>query len=86
MFVDRDGVINEEREYVYRIEDFHLLPRVGEGLRQLQRAGYLLVVVTIQAGPWFRPGDHDARSGDTLTATISAIDGSKARSWTYRRR
>ena len=27
-----------------------------------------------------------ARSGDTLTATISAIDGSKARSWTYKRR
>ena len=26
------------------------------------------------------------RTGDTLTATISAIDGSKARSWTYRRR
>lgn len=27
-----------------------------------------------------------ARDGDTLTATISAIDGSKARRWTYRRR
>jgi len=27
-----------------------------------------------------------ARTGDTLTATISAIDGSKPRSWTYRRR
>ena len=27
-----------------------------------------------------------ARDGDTLTATISAIDGSRARSWTYRRR
>ena len=26
------------------------------------------------------------RSGDTLTATISAIDGAKARSWTYKRR
>jgi hypothetical protein len=26
------------------------------------------------------------RSGDTLTAAISAIDGSKPRSWTYRRR
>ncbi len=26
-----------------------------------------------------------ARDGDTLTATISAIDGSRARSWTYRR-
>lgn len=29
---------------------------------------------------------HYARSGDTLTATISKIDGAKARSWTYRRR
>ena len=27
-----------------------------------------------------------ARTGDTLTATISAIDGSKPRRWTYRRR
>lgn len=27
-----------------------------------------------------------ARTGDTLTATISAIDGTKARSWTFRRR
>jgi hypothetical protein len=27
-----------------------------------------------------------ARTGDTLTATISAIDGAKARRWTYRRR
>jgi len=27
-----------------------------------------------------------ARSGETLTATISKIDGSKARSWSYRRR
>ena len=27
-----------------------------------------------------------ARDGDTLTATISAIDGAKPRRWTYRRR
>lgn len=26
------------------------------------------------------------RAGDTLTATISVIDGTKARSWSYRRR
>ena len=29
---------------------------------------------------------HYVRTGDTLTATISAIDGSKPRRWTYRRR
>ena len=45
------------------------------------------------ASATFENGAHDypqriayARSGDTLTATISAIDGSKARSWTYNRR
>ena len=45
------------------------------------------------ASATFENGAHDypqriayARSGDTLTATISAIDGSKARSWTYKRR
>jgi hypothetical protein len=45
------------------------------------------------ASATFENGAHDypqriayARSGDTLTATISAIDGSKARSWSYKRR
>lgn len=49
-FIDRDGVINEERDYVHRIEDFHLLPGVVDGLALLQQAGYALVVVTNQAG------------------------------------
>lgn len=49
-FIDRDGVINEEREYVYRTDDFVLLRGAVEGLRMLQRAGYSLVVVTNQAG------------------------------------
>lgn len=46
-----------------------------------------------KASATFENAAHDypqriayARTGDTLTATISAIDGSKARSWTYRRR
>jgi len=49
-FLDRDGVINVERDYVYRIEDFELLPGVVEALQLLQRAGYALVVVTNQGG------------------------------------
>jgi len=49
-FVDRDGVINVERGYVYRVEDFHLLPGVVDGLRLLRAAGWRLVVVTNQAG------------------------------------
>jgi len=49
-FIDRDGVINEERDYVYRVEDFHLLPGAAAGLRLLQQQGWRLVVVTNQAG------------------------------------
>jgi len=50
VYIDRDGVINQERNYVHRIEDFVLLPGVGESLKLLQEAGYMLVVVTNQAG------------------------------------
>jgi len=49
-FIDRDGVINEERNYVHRIDEFVILPGVPEALRRLREAGYLLVVVTNQAG------------------------------------
>lgn len=49
-FIDRDGVLNEERAYVHRIEDFTFLPGAFEALRALKGAGYLLVVVTNQSG------------------------------------
>lgn len=49
-FIDRDGVVNEEHGYVHRVEDFHLLPGVHEGLKLLQDHGWKLVIVTNQAG------------------------------------
>lgn len=49
-FIDRDGVINEERGYVWRAEDFRLLPGVVDGLKVLQENDWKLVVVTNQAG------------------------------------
>ena len=50
VFIDRDGVLNEERAFVYRPEDFVFIPGAIEALRLLQAAGYLLVVVTNQSG------------------------------------
>lgn len=49
-FLDRDGVINEDRGYVHAIADFKLLPGVPGALRGLQDAGFALVVITNQSG------------------------------------
>lgn len=49
-FIDRDGVLNEERAFVHKIEDFVLLPGAVQALRALQAAGYRTVVVTNQSG------------------------------------
>ena len=51
IFLDRDGVINVERgTYTWRAEDYRIVPGVPEALARLKAAGYLLVVITNQAG------------------------------------
>ena len=50
IFLDRDGTINVEKHYLYRQEDFEFLPGVVDALKQLQRMGYLLIVITNQSG------------------------------------
>jgi len=50
VFLDRDGTINVEVEYLSRVEDFQFIPGVPWALRCLKHAGYLLVVVTNQSG------------------------------------
>lgn len=49
-FLDRDGVINKEVNYLHRIEDFEYTPNCIEGLLALKEQGYEFVVVTNQAG------------------------------------
>jgi D-glycero-D-manno-heptose 1,7-bisphosphate phosphatase len=50
VFVDRDGTINVEKGYVYKYEDFDLLPGVIEGLKLLTLYGIKIFIITNQAG------------------------------------
>lgn len=50
VFLDRDGTINVDKNYVYKIEDFEFLPGVIEALRLLQKKGYKLFIITNQSG------------------------------------
>ncbi len=50
VFLDRDGTINIEKDYLHLIDDFEFIPGVPQALKSLQDANYLLVVVTNQSG------------------------------------
>ncbi|MGR8978623.1 MAG: D-glycero-alpha-D-manno-heptose-1,7-bisphosphate 7-phosphatase [Gammaproteobacteria bacterium] len=50
LFLDRDGVINIDHGYVCRKEEFEFVEGIFELVAAAKRAGYLVVVVTNQAG------------------------------------
>jgi len=50
VFLDRDGVINIEKNYLYKIEDFEFINGVFESLLHLQNLNYKLFIITNQSG------------------------------------
>lgn len=50
LFLDRDGTINIEKNYLYKIEDFELMDGMLPLCRAAHAAGYLLIVCTNQSG------------------------------------
>lgn len=50
LFLDRDGVINEEIGYLHRCEDVRWVPGIFSLARCARELGYRLVVVTNQSG------------------------------------
>ena len=50
VFLDRDGTLIEEGEYLHRPEDVRIFPGTGAALRQLSEAGFALFIVSNQSG------------------------------------
>lgn len=50
LFLDRDGTINTDHGYVYRVEDFELIPGIIDLCARAQELGYLIIVITNQSG------------------------------------
>jgi D-glycero-D-manno-heptose 1,7-bisphosphate phosphatase len=50
VFLDRDGVLIEERNYLHRVEDVVILPGVMAALKRLADAGFSLFIVSNQSG------------------------------------
>lgn len=50
LFLDRDGVINIEKDYLYKIDDFEFIDGIFELCRFYQDKGFKIFVVTNQSG------------------------------------
>lgn len=49
-FFDRDGVLNVDKSYLYKIEDLEWIDGAKEALSYLTQQGYIVFVVTNQSG------------------------------------
>lgn len=70
MFLDRDGTINVEKNYLYRIEDWEWIDGAPEAIRQFNQSGFKVVVVSNQAG--IARGMYGRADVDNLHAFVSA--------------
>ena len=50
LFLDRDGIINVDHGYVYKVEDFEFAEGIFDLVKLFVDAGYLIFVVTNQSG------------------------------------
>lgn len=50
LFLDRDGIINEDVNYLHRKEDFKFIPGIFDLCRTAVEHGFLLIIVTNQSG------------------------------------
>lgn len=50
LFLDRDGVVNIEKNYLHKIDDFELVEGILDVCRRYEANGYLILIVTNQSG------------------------------------
>lgn len=50
LFLDRDGTVNVEKNYVFRKEDVEFIPGIFELTRAYQKEGFLIFIITNQSG------------------------------------
>jgi D-glycero-D-manno-heptose 1,7-bisphosphate phosphatase len=76
LFLDRDGTLNVEVNYLSRPEDLVLIDGAAEALAEARRLGWATVVITNQAGVGrgYFTADDLARVHAKLTAELAGRD------------
>lgn len=50
VFLDRDGVINEENSYITNLSKLKIFPYANDCIKEMHKLGYLVIIVTNQSG------------------------------------
>ena len=50
IFLDRDGVINKETNYLHKVKDFEFINGVFKTCKYLQKLDYKIIIITNQSG------------------------------------
>jgi D-glycero-D-manno-heptose 1,7-bisphosphate phosphatase len=50
IFLDRDGVINKELNYLHKIKDFQFIDGIFEACQYLENLDYKIIIITNQSG------------------------------------
>ena len=50
IFLDRDGVINKEINYLYKIDDFEFIDGIFSACKYFKILGYKIIIITNQSG------------------------------------
>jgi D-glycero-D-manno-heptose 1,7-bisphosphate phosphatase len=84
VFLDRDGTINQEKDYLYQVDEFEFIPGAPEAVKLLNEAGFLVVVVSNQSG--VARGYYTEDDVDILHRHIAdelAKSGARVDAWFY---
>jgi len=70
LFLDRDGVINVDHNYVYRVEDFEWVEGAAEAIAAFNKRNWWVFVVTNQSG--IARGLYEEAEMETLHVWLQA--------------
>lgn len=84
VFIDRDGTINVEKEYLYLSAELEFIPGAATAIRLLNEAGFLVVVVTNQSGVargYYT--EEDVHNLHRYIASQLELSGARVDAWFY---
>lgn len=73
VFLDRDGVINEENGFINNPEQLKLIPQAAAAIAKLNKSGYLVIVITNQ--PVIARGECDEEGLAKIHARLDTLLG-----------